>query len=208
MFIRCFFLCFVLFCFSCCNKREKHISEICPSYQPIKSFSKKICPITGLILCSYGVNNYLPKDYKFKNGIANFNATFSLRRTQKDKISLEEARCLIISVTEGFLREINSNLQVRTLLDVYPISKDLVNVGIRFEDENQIDLGSGISGVYLLNGVIEYEGYEIHEYRSKYPSIGKHFVVHNESYTEALDIVKSQDSLIDLGVPITVGSEV
>jgi hypothetical protein len=120
---------------------------------------------------------------------------------------LEEARSLIVSVAEGLLQEINGNLEVRSMLKFYPFNVDLINIVIHFKDENKIDLGAGISMAYLSNGKIKYERYEIHEYRSQYPAIGEHFVVHTESYTEALDIVKSQGSLIDLGLPSATSSE-
>lgn len=195
-FINFFILIIYVFSVSCC---KKSISEILPEYRLIKKFSRIIQPRTNLALYSYSVNNCLPNNHEFKNKIENFSAGYFLCKTKNDIISLEEARSLIISVAEGLLKEINSDSEVRSILSVYPFNADLVSIAIHFKDENKIDLGQGISMAYLSKGKIKYERYEIHEYRSKYPSIGKHFIVHNESYAEALDIVKSQNSLIDLG---------
>jgi hypothetical protein len=179
-----------------CSKRD--LSDIYPEYKLIKTFSKKIKTKTNLVLSCYGVNNNLPKEYQLKNGLANFSVSYALVKTQKDTISLEEARSLLVSIAESFLQEINSSSEVRSLLDVYPFSSDLVSVYIYFRDENSIGLGNGISTIYFSRGKIEYKRYEISEYRSRYPAIGKHFTVHEESYAEALDIVKKQGTMMDL----------
>lgn len=171
-----------------------------PEYRLINTFAEKIKPKTGLILRSYGVNNNLPKGYQFKNHVANFSASFKIIKTQEDIISIEDARFLMISILDGFLHEINSNLEVRDLLDFHPFTSNLINLTIYFEDKNGIDLGTGISTVYFFNGNLEYERYEIHEYRSRYPSIGKHFKVHKESYQQALDLVNKQGGIMDLGL--------
>ena len=51
--------------------------------------------------------------------------------------------------------------------------------------------------MYLNGNKIEYERYEIREYRPP-TAIGKHFMVHEESYGEALEIVKKQGCLREL----------
>ena len=167
-----------------------------PAYKLIKTFSKRIRPETDLILFSYGVNHNLPKDYQFKNAVATFSTTYDLRKTQKDTISLEHARKLIISLTESFLQEINSSQDVRPDLEVYPFTSNLLSVYIHFIDENKVDLGTGICAVYFKDGKIEYEHYEIYEYTGSYPANGNHYKVHEETYAEALDIVQKQGALV------------
>ena len=85
------------------------------------------------------------------------------------------------------------------MLDIYPFNPDQLRMFIYFEDENRIDLGNGISEVCLVKGQVKYKHYEISEYRSTYPSIGTYSIVHQESYQEALKIVKKEGSMIDLG---------
>ena len=186
---------FTIFSCSCCRK-QKNISESLPEYRLLTSFSKKISPHTGLIISSYGINNNLPKEYQFKNGVANFTVTYSLHKQKQDEISIEYARNLLISLTHNLLEEINSNSEIRSHLDAYPLSADLLRITIRFKDENKIDLGQGIATVYLSNGKIEYEGYEIHEYTGTYPASGKHFTIHKETYEQALDIVQKNGALV------------
>ena len=157
-----FFKCIMFFCLAlsvACSKRDA--SEMLPEYRLINNFSKKLKEKTDLVLCCYGVNNYLPREYPFKNGLACFDADYTLTKTRYDTISLEEARCFLVSVVENFLQEINSNLEVRPLLDVYPFTSDFIRVCIYFKDENHINLGQGISRVFFSEGKLKYERYEI-----------------------------------------------
>ena len=136
-------------------------------------------------------------------------ANYNVYKTQKDIVSLEEAQRLLVSVAEGLLEEINSNLTVRPHLDVYPMISDLISIRIDFEDENHITLGNGgVSEIYFANGKIKYERHEIYEYTNQYQlpggvfvhdeingksvnyqvknskPVGKDFIIHQESYAE------------------------
>ena len=184
---------------SCCKKdRQVMPEDVLPEYKLIDTFSKKIKTETNLILRAYGINMDLPKGYFHKNGTANFYVSYRLCKAKQDEISLEQARNLTVFLTEKLLQEINSTLEVRPSLDTYPFVSDLIKVVLYFEDEKQIDLGQGVAVVYFLKGKIKYEGYKIYEYRETYPARGKHFVIHEETYAEALDIVKKQGALAHL----------
>jgi|GEM_PF-2886229 len=196
-FINQIILICLFFCIAC---HKKPAAEILPEYRFIKNFAQKIKPSTALILYAYGINNNLPRNYELKNQVANFTTDFFLFKTQQDSISLEEARTLLVSVTEAFLQEINSNLEIRELLDYYPFTSNSISISINFTDQNKIDLGNGIAQVSFSKGDIQYERYEIYEYTNRYPAIGKHFTVHRESYTEALELVRNQGALMDLGI--------
>jgi hypothetical protein len=170
-------------------------SEIFAGYKFITSFSKQIQPETGLILRSYGANHRLPKDYPFKNEVVTLTARYILKKTQKDTISLDEARVMLVSLIESILKSINADQEIRPYLEIYPFTNDLLYVSICFEDENYIDLGTGISGVYFTQGKIKYEWYDIQEYTGTYPARGKHYFVHEETYPEALEIVQKSGTL-------------
>ena len=178
----------------CCQHEDL---ESIPEYKIIKQFSKRIKEETGLKLDCYGVNDGFPNGYKFKNGLGSFSVAYRLYKSQEDTISVEEARCLLVSVAESFLNEINSNLEIRKELDVYPFTIDLIKVSIYFVDENDVDLGTGISTVYFYEGRIKYNDYQIIEYR-KGNSLGKSSTIREESYEEALSIVKQQNCLRQL----------
>lgn len=173
----------------CHRKTVGEILEKDPSYKIMITFSEKIRPETGLIHTGYGLNHDLPKDYQFKNGVANFKLSYSLSKKKEDKITLEEARDLLVFVTENFLKTVNSDPKVIPMLDVYPLTYDLMNITIHFEDENRIDLGQGIASLHLFDGKIRYRGYQIREYTGKYPAKGKHYVILEESYIDALESI-------------------
>lgn len=177
-----------------CQKRD--IAEFVPEYKFLKEFSKKIKPKTELILRGYGVNNNVENGHVFINDLANFSLTYSLSKTRNDEISLELARSLLVSVTENLLKTIDSDPKIASRVEVLPFVSDRVKISMYFEDENRIELGQGISYIYFAHGKIKYERYEISEYTGRFPATGKRFPVHEETYAEALDIVKKQNSLI------------
>ena len=119
---------------------------------------------------------------------------FSKKR--EDSVSLEQARSLLVFVVESFLSEINKNEIIKNKLDVFPFTMDLISVSIYFVDKNKIGLGDGVAYIYFSRGEIDYEKYDIQEYREVYPAIGKHSIIHQESYQDALDIVKKSNSLV------------
>jgi len=189
-------LIFVVLIYSCTSKKDVNDPyQMTPPYKLINLFSRKIKPETSLILTSYAYNWCLPRDYQCTNGIGNFSASYRLPKSKNDEISLEYARNLIVFLAENLLQDINSNSEVRSHLDVYPFSSNLIHITIHFEDENRIDLGQGVAIVYFSKGKIEYEGYKIDKYTGRYPADGKHYTIHKETYAEALDIVKKQGTL-------------
>lgn len=160
----------------------------------MKNISKKIQSKNGLILARYGINNDLVKDYKNKDSTVDFSLAYRLPKTKNDLISLEEARCFLTSVAESLIYAINHDPEIKERLEVFPFPSDLLTISIYFEDEDRVQLANGgISYVYFSKGKIKYERYEIHGY-NPYP-LGKHFIVHEESYADALGIVKQQGCL-------------
>ncbi|MDE3048022.1 MAG: hypothetical protein KGI83_06710 [Verrucomicrobiota bacterium] len=161
----------------------------------IIQFAEKVKPTTHLVLRAYAINFFLPEDY-IKRGIGSFSASFSLQRNRDEKITLERARELTIFLCESLLNDINSTLEIQEELDFHPFPAEAIHIGLCFEDPNRVQLGQGVARVSLIEGRIEYEGYNITEYTGKYPAIGKHYTIHEESYAEALDIVKKQSKAV------------
>ncbi len=190
-----FLITLILLC-SCIKKKDvKDPHGMYPPYKLINLSAKKIQPETGLILRTYGINSYLPREYEYKNGIANFISSYSLSKKKEDEISLDYARSLIIILSENLLKDINANDEIKSDLDVYPFTNDLLYISIYFEDEIRVELGKGVANVMLSKGKITYEGYNILEYRDRPPARGEHYVIHEESYADALEIVKKQGTL-------------
>lgn len=191
-----FLVCFFLLLASC----KRDITEIFPQYKIITNFSKKIKPQTGLVLYSYGINNDIPERYKHnkKNGAVSFSASYYLYKTQRESFSIEAARCLLVSVVESFLEEINSNPKIRPDLDIYPFNSDLINIDIYFVDENKVNLGHGVAEVRFSKGKIKYDGFRIDEYSPDWHVKAKYFPILRESYAEAFELVKKQGCLRQL----------
>jgi hypothetical protein len=89
----------------------------------------------------------------------------------------------------------DASYTIRSDLDVYPFTADRLHMSLCIVDENKVELGQGIAKVYFSRGKIEYERYDISEYTGRCPAKGKYFTVHEESYEEALKIVKEQNCL-------------
>lgn len=170
-----------------------------PEYKLIKRFSKRIEKSDGICLYAYGINDLYPiPDDHIEGKISAFNVSYEIYKKRTDSISLDSARCLVVSVAESFLKEINSDPKIKNELSKYPLPSDRIHVILHFRDENDVELGNeGVSSVFLEGGEIEYERYEIREYTPPIP-VGRHFTVHEESYGEALEIVKNQGCLREL----------
>lgn len=173
----------------CRQKTIRDLLEKNPSYNVIFTFSKENRSATGLTLRRYGINYDLPKGYQYKNEIANYTLSFLLTKNKEDEVSLDEARNLLVNVAENFLKTVNSDQQVIPKLEIYPLTTDQLDITINFEDENRIYLGQGVATIYFWHGKIRYEGYKIREYTGKYPADGKHYIILEESYADALERV-------------------
>ena len=181
---------------SCNSKKNQSISSTeSPPYKLIIDFSKKIRSNTSLVLDAYGINIGLHHGFNYKNGIGNLSASYYLKKSKSDEVTLESARNLLVFLTESFKEEILANQEISQYLDPYQHLSDLMRISIYFEDENRIELGQGVSHIFFLRGEIKYEGYNISEYTGKFPARGKHYIIHEEKYLDALDIVKKQGNL-------------
>jgi len=192
-FIKHIFL-FSLILSSC--KRQQTVGEYAQTYPPYKLIldtSEQIKKETGLILFGYGINNWLPKDYEYINGIGNFSVSYKLLTdSRSNEISLERSRDLITYISNKFIEEINKNKEVIPDLDIFPFPSDRLTIFVHFTDPKEIELGQGVAIIYLSEGRIEYEGYKIKEYTPQHYAIGEHFLIHEESLADAIEIVKNQ----------------
>lgn len=170
-----------------------------PEYKLIKRFSKRIEKSDGINLYSYGINALHPVPENHVEGkISDFSVSYKIYKKRTDVVSLEEARCLIVSIAQSFLNEINSDSEIKNELDKHPLPSNRIRISIYFKDENRVELGNeGISYIILKEDKIKYERYEIREYTPPTP-VGRHFVVHEEGYDKALEIVKNEGCLRQL----------
>ena len=189
---------FMIFCLLSLSASCRYDILNNPEHKLIKNFSSRARKEAGLISWSYGINQSLLRDYPSNALVGDFKVIYALRKTQENVVSVDEARCLIISVVESFLRDINTNQKIRKKLAAFPFPSNRMSIYIVFVDENDIGLGNGgVQKVYVANDKIRYLRYEIYEYIKPVP-FGKHFVFHEEVYSKAFDIVKEQGRLREL----------
>lgn len=171
-----------------------------PEHRLIKNFSRKVELKTGCQLRSYGFNLFINKEYNENSKIGDFDMSYGwLGNPSNDSKSVKKARCLIVSITNSFLKELNNNKEITEELEVHPFTADQISIGVRFLDNKEIEFGTGISLVRVIRGKVKYECYDIEEYTGDYRSTyGKHRLVHEETYDEALKIVKEQGCLEEL----------
>ena len=180
-----------------CGCNESH-SEGYPRGNLIKRFSKRLNEETGAVLYRYASGPRQTEEEIERYGKESYILSYYFKKDQDDYVSLDEARCLLVSIVESFLKEVNADETVHEDLNVYPLTADWLYVSIYFKDENKINLGQGISFCSLWNDKIKYETFEIYEYSPTYPVKGKYQYIHEESYQDALKIVKEQKCLQDL----------
>ena len=104
----------------------------------------------------------------------------------------------MVSISEGLLNYIHEKSNEIPELKDHPAGMKSLMVSIYFKDENQVALGNGVSRVINNKGKVKYECYKIEKYDGTYPATGKDQVLLEESYEEALKIVKRQGALIPM----------
>lgn len=182
----------VIFASCVCDMSEKIIE-----FKVIKTFSERLKEKTQFDLYSYGVNNQLPKDQEVNGKIINFDISYKLLCDKKDLVSLDQARCWLVSVAESLANEMNTNTQINKELETFPLPMQNIKLYLLFLDENEIELGQGVCKVSLLNNKIRYQTYKIKQYDIGFKSVAKgdHYNIHEETYDKALQIVKEQGCL-------------
>ncbi len=103
-----------------------------------------------------------------------------------------------MSISEGLLKSIHEKSNEIPELKDHPVGRESLMVVIYFKDEHQVALGNGVSRVINNRGKVKYECYKIEKYEGKYPAIGKDQILLEESYEDALEIVKRQGALIPI----------
>lgn len=173
--------------------REKiDISQLLPEYRLIHRVSDDLQKKYGVKLSVYGINNDLDRNYEIKKTTASFLVSYNFIQLRDSCISLEQARCLFVNITEALLQAINTDLEVRDRLDFYPFPIDGLRVSVHFVDENKIELGQGVCYAGMRRGVVGYDAYQIYEYKDNLITHGKHSDLLQEPYSVALEIATEQ----------------
>jgi hypothetical protein len=110
--------------------------------------------------------------------------TLSLDFTSRGFLERKEARRLVVSCFEVFLRNINNHLELRPLLVEYPFSTSRVEIAIHIPDGRRNPRRQdALAFVYISKGKIRY---------NQMDSSDKLQTVHEETLEEALKIVREE----------------
>ncbi len=102
------------------------------------------------------------------------------------RANVEQARELMVKVTERFIEAINGNSKIRPFLREYPIQPFQAKVSISFTKKNNYPYGDGsISHAFQVKNKIYYDSEN---------SLKRLVTVFEEPYEEALRIVQSNKS--------------
>ena len=104
----------------------------------------------------------------------------------KKKVEIEEARIMLIEMTQKFIKQVNSDEIIRPHLNNYPFSHLNAEFTLNFKDNHHIYLNEGIACVMMGKDKIYYAISDSIE--------GPLKVIYEENYIEALEKVKAQKS--------------
>ncbi len=154
----------LLFLTCACHHKPDH-SDL--AFAAMKSYVKQIQKSSDLKLTGMG-------------GSMNDIERFEIWLERNDKVSLADARKLIIKLTEGLIDKINADEKIRPFLHSYPIANQNVNIHIIFKAAETPSTHDFPYFVSLHSGKLWYRARGMSEYNDE--------LILNESYAEAMKI--------------------
>ncbi len=119
--------------------------------------------------------------------ISEFALSFAAYDNQR--LSVAEARKLIIEIIEKFQQEVNANKKIHPYLSNYPIGPNNIRMSISFYEKPHTRVPEEFVGlIWQINGMIYYGHYDAKEQRFKNDG-------YEERYEDALRIVKESQAL-------------
>ena len=112
----------------------------------------------------------------------------TLKYLSDRKTTVDEARLLVVDCVEGLLKDVNNHKGIRPYLNDYPFTAKNLEFGIIFMDDN----GDFIEGDKVLGSVSMIKD-QIY-YREGIPKTNRFKKVHEETYEEALGIVREGEA--------------
>lgn len=106
------------------------------------------------------------------------------------KVEIDEARVMLIDMTQDFIKQVNADEKIRPYLNNYPFDHMNAEFNINFKDKRHIYLEEGIASAMMVGNKIYY---------SKSNSETSPLVtVFEETYAEALEKVKQQKAQLTI----------
>lgn len=165
---------FLLLCCSCHHEIDHGDLAV----TAMRSYAKQVRKEFGFELSAFGGC--------MMNDIEIFEVTFA----RNDKVTVDEARRLIVQISEGFIAKINADEKIRPYLHNYPITQKNVRFHLSFAATRAEPPGN--SFVYYVsstNGKIFYDSFD-----NSIPRDDQQIVsLANEPYDEALKILHREN---------------
>ncbi len=156
----------LLFLTCACHHQPDH-SDL--AFAAMKSYAKHLQKNSGLRITGMG------------GSMMNDIERFEIWLERDDKISLADARKLIIKLTEGFIDKINADEKIRPFLHSYPITNQNVNFHIIFKAAKTPSTHDFPYFVSLHSGKLWYRARGMSEYNDE--------LILSESYADAVKII-------------------
>lgn len=102
------------------------------------------------------------------------------------KVEVDEARVMLVEMTQKFMQQVNSDEKIRPYLENYPFTHLNTEFSISFKDSRHIYLQEGIALAMMVKDKIYYSISD--------SETGPFKHVYEETYAEALEKVKAQKS--------------
>lgn len=114
--------------------------------------------------------------------------TWGFTFIHRDKVNLSEARRLYVNLIENLIARVNNDPNMQVFLKTKPFSSRNTDIGLVFgQKDNSFICKPYIGYVKLINGIINYSVSET--------GISRLEDIHEESYEEALRIVREEQRL-------------
>ena len=109
----------------------------------------------------------------------------TLRFLSYRTLNVNEARTLYVEMMEEFLQRVNCHEKIRPHLHNFPFEVDNIELTIGFNDAKGILGGGHVAHMFIgNNSTLHFAAYD--------PKIEDFYSLHEESYEEAVEIVKNQ----------------
>jgi len=168
---------YLLLCFVFCSFKQVDHSKL--SNKIYSSYNKELCKKEKLYLVGKGGSMI--------NGTVNkVNAAY----ISHEKVDIDAARRLFVTIAEGYISRYNQNEQIRPYLCTYPFTIDNFKVRIAFEDKpgpySQRVGGGYVAFIFNIPGKNRLY-YDLYNHET-----GKFVSLHDESYDTAREIVLAE----------------
>src|SRR6185503_558400 len=168
---------YLLLCFVFCSFKQADHSKI--SNKIYRSYNKELCKKEKLYLVGKGGS-------MIDGAVHKVNASY----VSYEKVDIDAARRLFVTIAEGYISRYNQNEQIRPYLCSYPFAIDNFGLSLAFEEKlgpSSQHVGDGYVA-FVFNLPQENRLY----YRLYNHETGKFVSLHDESYDTAREIVLAE----------------